>query len=272
MSDYVKFVAQMTKDIASNMRRIYELARFEYLLITKGMSLGQLWRILNPMIQIGVYWFVFGIGLRKGNPVDGFPYVVWLTCGLTPWLIANQGINTASNSIYAKATMLTRSNIPTCLIPLSSTLAVVMDSIWTVALMVVIYLGNGCVPTWNALGLIYYVICTLAFVSCLSLTTSVLVMLARDFRNFIQAVLRMLFFMCPIFWDTRSADSAALQMFDRFNPFSYIIYGFRECLLYDVPFWENPEGMAIFWGTVLVLYFAGAAFQSKLRKNLLDFI
>ena len=272
MVSYFKYLFQMTKDIFGNLRRIYALAEFEYKLTTKGMALGQLWRILNPMIQIGVYWLVFGIGLRSGQPVDGIPYVVWLTCGLTPWLIMNRGINTAANSIYVKATMLTRSNIPTCLIPLSICLATVMDNGWTVALMIFIYLAHGCVLTWTAFGLVYYVICILFFISVLSLITSVLGMLARDFLNLIQAILRMLFFVSPIFWNPGQSASKAFQMFNLCNPFGYIICGFRDSLLYNVPIWENKTAMLIFWSMTFCLYLIGAAFQSKLRKNLLDFI
>lgn len=272
MKEYVTYLRQMTKDIFSNLERIFALAQFEYKLTNKGMALGQLWLLLNPIIQIGLYWLVFGIGIRKGNPVNGVPYVVWLTCGLTPWLVCSRGVNLAAGSIYAKAQMLTRSNIPTCLIPVSSTLAVIMDSGWTIAIMVVVYLGNGCLPTWTALCLVYYVLCMLAFLAALSLVTSVLGMLARDFLNLIQAVMRMMFFLSPIFWDPAATDSAAIRTIAMLNPFGYLIDGFRDSLLYNVPFWQDPERMLVFWGIVAVLYLLGTAFQSKLRKNLLDFI
>lgn len=272
MIDYFKYLVQMTRDIFQNLRRIYSLAKFEYKLTNKGMALGQLWLVLNPLIQIGVYWFVFGVGIRNGNPVGEYPYVVWLTCGVAPWLICSRGISLPASSIYSKASMLTRSNIPTCLIPLSVSLSTVMDSRWTVAIMIVIYLGNGCMPTWNMLCLIYYMFCILAFTASLSLITSVLGMLARDFLNLIQAALRMIFFISPIFWDPGTSTNEVVRQMAVYNPFGYIIDGFRDAMLYRVPFWEDMRGMRIFWSTVLVLYLLGAAFQRKLRKNLLDFI
>lgn len=272
MNGYFQYLFQMTKDIFCNLRRIYSLAQFEYKLANKGLALGQLWLFINPLIQIGIYWLVFGIGIRSGRPVDGFPYVVWLTCGLAPWLICNRGVTKTASSIYAKAQMLTRANIPTCLIPLSSSLSVVMDSGWTVLIMVLIYLGNGCRPSWTALCLLYYMICILAFVSVCSLITSVLVMLARDFSNLIQALMRMLFFISPIFWDASTSGVGVIQKMALINPFGYIIDGFRDSMLYRIAFWQDTERMLIFWGIVLGLYLLGAAFQRKLRKNLLDFI
>lgn len=272
MKEYLKYLGQMTRDIFQNLHRIYGLAEFEYKLANKGMALGQIWLLLNPLIQVGVYWFVFGVGIRNGRPVGDIPYVVWLTCGIVPWIICNRGISTSSASIYAKASMLTRSNIPTCLIPLSACLATVMDSRWTLAVLAAIYIGNGCIPTWNVLCVMYYMICILVFISALGLITSVLGMLARDFLNLIQAVLRVLFFVSPVFWNPSTSESAIVQSISKYNPFGYIIDGFRASMLYDVPFWENLNGIRTFWLTVLILYLLGAAFQSKLRKNLLDFI
>lgn len=272
MKSYLRFLGRMTADIFGNFRRTFALAIFEYKLGTKNLVLGQLWKLLNPLIQTGVYWLVFGIGIRSGNPIDGVPYVVWLTCGLTPWLIMSRSVTTPANSIYTKASILTRANIPTYLVPFSAVIAVMLDSGWSVAILAVIFLGNGCIPTWTVFGLLYYFLCILAFAFASSLITSVLVMLARDFNQLIQAVMRMVYFLSPIFWKPGHALPEAFLLFDRCNPFGYVIRGFRNSLLFNTPFWEDTQGMLIFWSIVLVLYLLGAVCQSKLRKNLLDFL
>lgn len=272
MHEYIRFLIQMTKDILTNGHRILALAKFEYSLDTKGLFLGQLWKFLNPVIQIGAYWFVFGVGIRSGAPVGDVPFVVWLTCGLTPWLIMNKGVSDGAASIYGKAATLTRSNIPTSLIPISSSWAVLMDSAWTVLLLLIIFVGNGCALSLHMLGLLYYAVCMLAFLVALNLVTSVLVMLARDFLNLIRAILRILFFLCPIFWAPDSNMSRFFHIFSLCNPFAYVINGFRDSMLYRTPFWEKPLEMLVFWGIVLGLYLLGALCQSRLRKNLLDFL
>lgn len=272
MYEYLCFLVRMTRDILCNGHRILALAKFDYKLGTKGLFLGSLWKLLNPVIQIGAYWFVFGVGIRNGRPIDGFPYVVWLTCGLTPWLIMQQGISEGANSIYNKAAALTRANIPTCLIPVSSSWSVLMDNFWTILLMVVIFLGNGCSLNIYVLWLFYYSVCMLAFLAALNLVTSVLVMLARDFMNLIRAILRIMFFLSPIFWNPGQGLPEIYHIFELCNPFAYVISGFRDSLLYSVPFWNKPKETLVFWAMVVGLYLFGALCQSKLRKNLLDFL
>lgn len=272
MLNYLKYLVRMTTDIFSNFSRIIELAKFEYKLITKGMALGQIWRLLNPLIQIGMYWLVFGLGIRNGAPVDGIPYVVWLSCGITAWLMASKGVGTSARSIYDKTSMLTRSNIPTCLIPISASVANIMDSVWLIVVLLIMFVCNGGIFTWYALGLVYYTLCIFVFNSVFGLIASVLGVLARDFLNLIQAVLRMLFFVSPIFWSPGSSSAQLFAVFSLYNPFAYVINGFRDSLLYNIPFWERTQELQIFWGMMLVLYLLGALFQSKLRKNLLDFV
>lgn len=272
MREYIRSLWQMTRDIGCNLKRIWALAYFQYMVCTKDLFLGGIWRLLSPLIQIGVYWLVFGIGLRSGSPVDGIPYVVWLTCGLTPWLIMNQGVNRGAGSIYGKASMLTRSNIPTCLIPLSNVVSVFMENCWTILILLLVYFGNGCRPTWTALWLIYYMVCALIFVSALSLITSVLVMLARDFQNLIQAILRLLFFLSPIFWQPGDSAPALLKIFNFCNPFGYVIQGFRKSLLYNTTILSCVGETAVFWCIVLILYLLGGGLQDKMRKNLLDYL
>lgn len=236
------------------------------------MFLGNVWKFLSPCIQIGAYWLVFGIGLRQGRDIGDTPYVVWLTCGLTPWFIMNQGINTGASSVYRKATLLTKANVPTVLIPISSVLSVIMNHMWTIALLLIICLGNGCHLTWYILNLIYYIIFIFAFSASFALISSVFVMLARDFQKFIQMGLRLLFFLSPIFWESKNNMPAAFQIFDSFNPFAYVIRGFRDSMVYRTSFWEKPDRILIFWGMILALYLIGIGLQRKLRNNILDYI
>ncbi len=272
MNAYLRFVLRMSSDILKNTKRIWSLSVFQYKLANKEMVLGRLWKLINPFIQIGVYWLVFGVGLRLGKPVDGVPFVVWLVCGITPWFIINSSIIKGSNAIYSKATVLSRSNIVPSLLPVSAVWAEFLNYFWTLLLMLIIMFANGCMLTITFLGIFYYLFCALALLSTVSLITSVLVMLARDFQIVIQLVMRLLFYVSPIFWQGASSMPAAFQVFDRLNLIAYIIRGFRESMLYNTWFFQDMTMVLFFWGSVLLLYLVGAWFQKKMGKNILDYL
>ena len=55
-------IFEITWTLLKNTSRIWELARFEFSLQYRDSRLGGLWAILTPLMQISIYWLVFGIG------------------------------------------------------------------------------------------------------------------------------------------------------------------------------------------------------------------
>ena len=66
------------KENLINIRQILILAKADLVKFYKGAALGYLWAFIKPMVTIGVYLFAFQIGIRKGAPMDGFPFFLWL--------------------------------------------------------------------------------------------------------------------------------------------------------------------------------------------------
>lgn len=272
MISYLKYLKHITWSLLKNYRRIFSLAIFEYKLTNKEMFLGQLWKLLNPFIQIGAYWLVFGIGIRQNREIDGIQYVVWLTTGYTAWFMINRGITIGANSIYQKGNLITRSNIPAFIIPVSDILAVVMDSLWTIGLMFIIFFAYGYSPNIHMLNLLYYTIYSFAFIVSISFIFSALVMLARDFRQIVAIVMRLMFFLSPITWRPGDNMPAFYKAFHKYNPIAYAINGFRDSMLYNKDFYSNLNDLRVFLILLLVLYLIGAACQKKLRNNILDYL
>lgn len=55
--------------------------------------LGLFWSYIQPMINIGVMWFVFSVGFRTGDTEPGIPFILWLICGLVPWYFFFRGFS-----------------------------------------------------------------------------------------------------------------------------------------------------------------------------------
>lgn len=83
----MKSLKTIIKEQYENLYLIRRLSLYELKQAYAGNLLGLLWVFLNPLSQIGVYWLVFGLGIRGGAPVHGVPYFVWLVCGLVTWFL-----------------------------------------------------------------------------------------------------------------------------------------------------------------------------------------
>ena len=259
------------KEIWTNRIRMIRVARFDINIELRSFYLGTLWKIISPLIQLGIFWFVFGIGIRGGAPVDDIPFIVWMLAGFVPWIFISRGISMGANSIRKKSEILFKIKYPMSTVPVGSILICLSDFIVMFCIMAVIYLFNGFFPSLYWLNLIYYTIFIFVFLSSLALITSVIVQLAADFGNLISSLLQLLFFLTPILWQETNVPNWARPFFI-LNPIRYIVTGFRYSLLYKNNFFERPYLIAFFWGITFLMLIIGCFLQKKYASRFVDWI
>lgn len=261
----------IVKELCKNIVLAVRMAKFDYQLENKDTYLGKVWSLLTPLIQIGTYWFVFGIGLRQSKDVDGYPFIIWMLCGIIPWFYINGGILQGANSIMKKANTLTRMRFPLSTVPLSAIIVCGFEHIMMLFVMFVMFLSMGVYPSIWWLNIIYYIIYMVFFLTSLSLITSVFTVIARDFYKLLQSMMKLLFYVTPVLW-TMDKMPMIFQYCMEFNPIYYIIKGFRESILYNIPFYNNIEGIIFFWTINTILFIIGANLQVKFRNKFIDLI
>ena len=95
-------VGTVLKEHLKNFYLIQRLAQFQIKISNHSNYLGMAWEILNPALQIMVYWLVFGLGIRSNAPIHGIPFVFWLLVGISMWFFINQGVLEGTKSISQK--------------------------------------------------------------------------------------------------------------------------------------------------------------------------
>ena len=74
-----------------------------------------------------------------------------------------------------------------------------------------------------------------------------------------------------ILWDMDKMP-AIYQNLINLVPIYYIVRGFRESLLYGVPFYVHQKDMIVSWSIVIVLFIFGCYLQDKFRNRFRDLI
>lgn len=267
----IQKVLFIIKEIVTNWSMMVRVALFDYRLQNKDSYLGKAWDILTPLIQVGTYWLVFGIGLRQGRDVDGYPYLLWMLSGIIPWFCISSAITKGGNSIFAKSTTITKLRYPIATVPIGTILTEFFSFIFTLIILEVIFLFYGYLPNWGYLNLIYYIIYMLAFLASLALITSVFTMVARDFQKLLANIIRLLFYITPILWDMEAMPEI-YKIIISLSPIYYVVRGFRESLLYNIPFYTHPKDIVINWSIVILFFFFGCYLQEKFRNRFRDLI
>ena len=260
------------KENIQNFYRIYSIAKYEILAETYDSKLGIFWKFANPLIQILTYWFLFGLVLNR-KAVDGIPYIIWMMGGMIVWFLISPCITDGCNAIYKKTEVITKMKFPVSILPMTVVLKKVFDNACLMVILVIIYAMNGYYPSVHWVGLIYYLFCAILFAFSLSLTTSVLNMLARDTSKLIQACMRMILYLTPILWDVSRFDNfPILKTIVSCNPIYYIVQGYRDCFFYHRGIMAYSWSMAWFWGITIALFLFGSYMMYKFKTRFIDLI
>ena len=126
-------------EIFRNFKRIGRISIHDFYRRNKDTRLGFLWNILTPLIQVLIYWFVFGIGLRSGKPIaqggTQYDYLVWLFTGLFTWIYLRGAIIDGANCIYVKYSLISKMKIPLSILSVTSVLTALLMSLPSFAIV-----------------------------------------------------------------------------------------------------------------------------------------
>ncbi len=266
-----KSAGYVLKENFQNIFRIYSIAKYELLADMRNSKLGLFWNFANPVIQVLTYWFVFGYIMNRKD-VDGIPYILWMLGGIVIWFFISPCITDGCNAIYRKTDVITKMKFPVSILPMTVVLNKLFDHFCMMVVLVVVFFVFGYFPTLHWLGLIYYLLCAIIFAGALSLTTSVLNMLARDTRKLILACMRLLLYLSPILWSMDYVNHPTLSKIIACNPIAYIVSGYRDCFFYHEGLFNEPWTDIVFWCITLALFMFGSKMMYKFRTRFIDMI
>jgi teichoic acid transport system permease protein len=267
----MKAVFEILKEQIINLHLILRLAIYNTKSKYQSHHLGAAWNFLNPVLQIGIYWFVFGIGIRGGKPIGEVPFFIWLMVGLIPWLFLSSAIVQGANSIYTKVSLVAKMKFPVSVLPTISIIGNAFGFVFMLIFLIVLLFIYQINPGIYMIQLIYYLICVFVFLFAVSLLLSTISTIIRDFQMLISSFIRMGLYLSGVLWDINSLPEIYVNIL-KLNPLYYLIDGFRKTFLYHEWFFVDWVYMSYFWILTLLILFTGALIHNKFRKQFVDYI
>ncbi len=252
---------------------MFRIAKYEDIAEYQSHYLGLVWEYLYPLIQIAIYWLVFGIGLKHGTTTHSVGYLPWMVIGFTAWFYMNRATLDASKSIYQRVAMVSKMKFPVSVLP-SIKFVSNLSSFWTMlAFTIFIDLLSGVYPKISWIQWIYYFICMIAWLLAFGIFNSTISVLVRDYHIMLQSLMRMLFYMSGVLFNFETnAFPAPFVRILQLNPFFYIVSGFRDSMLGTSWFWQKPTLNLVFWGMVLFFLLVGSHLHYKFRSRFVDLV
>ncbi|QSH40369.1 ABC transporter permease [Lentisphaerota bacterium ZTH] len=223
------------KIISNNFDLLLQLVKRNISSRYKGSTLGVLWGLVQPLMMLCVYTFVFSIifKARWGINTDEnkAAFAIIMLCGLAVFNIFTECVNGSCSLIINNPNYVKKVIFPLEILPVAFSLATtVLGLIWFFILFIgAAMLLNGL--SWTML-LLPVTIIPLILTSCgLSLFVASLTVYLRDTPHFVGIITQMLFFMTPIIYPIEAVPEK-YRWFLQFNPLSMIIEQTRCFFLY----------------------------------------
>lgn len=257
--------------IPEHHRLMRSLIRRDILARYRGSFGGWFWTVLNPLLLMLTYFFVFGVVLkaRFGTDTSKTGWVLMFLAGMLPWLAISEALGRAPVNMLEHRTIIRKLRFPLDILPLNLTLAGLINECFGLGIFLIgLLLIRHTVPT-TLLYLPLLVIPQLLFTGGLSWFLAALGVFFRDLAQINGFLLTVWFFLTPICYPETAMPPEARWLLTK-NPVYVLVEGYRSILLlHQPPLWGPLWKL---WILALVFFVGGYAFFHKSRKSFADII
>jgi teichoic acid transport system permease protein len=261
------------REIIANRHLIWKLAKNDFKKRYAGSSLGAVWAMIQPVITVLMYWFVFqGIMNQKYQSIAegvNVPYVLFLTAGLVPWFFFSEALNNGTASLLEYQYLVKKVVFKISVLPIIKIIAATFIHVFFAVVLLVIAACYGYFPTIYTTQLIYYSMCLFILVLGMCYTTCAVMVFFKDIGQIISILLQIGMWATPILWDIGSLSPTA-EMLVKINPLVYIVNGYRSAIFEKQWFFEDFYSTMYFWIITVVIFGVGALVFKRLKVHFAD--
>jgi lipopolysaccharide transport system permease protein len=191
--------------------------------------LGALWAIIQPVMTMLIFNFLFGSVAKV--PTDGIPYPIFSFTALLPWGLFTTALNSASRSLTANTNMITKTYFPRLVLPMASVLGGLLDFAIAFVILMGMMFYYHIVPTWNALwALPLFLLLSIITALGVALWLSAINVQYRDVGYALPFLTQFWLFITPVAYSSK-VISEKWQILYALNPMAGVVNGFRWALL-----------------------------------------
>lgn len=197
-----------------------------------GTTWGAAWAILQPVLTLAMYSFVFAFvfKVRLTGQTDPSQYVIFVAIALWPWFLLQESISRSIGALRGNATLIRKTALPRDYPVVVACLSTILIHLAGYAVVLFGLTLLGAQFHWDGVPLL---ILMLAALSLLALSAGFLFSLVqlvwRDIEIFIQPALNVVFYLTPILYPLQLVPEP-LRDVAASNPIAWLIGRIRDAL------------------------------------------
>ena len=254
-----------------NRNLIRTLVRRDILSRYAGSAGGAFWTVLNPLLLMLTYFFVFGIVL--GARADGDPsatgFAFYYLAAMMPWLAFSDALARAPGILIEHRNFIRKLVFPVETLPVNIVVTGLVTEFFGVALLLLgLLIVRGHIPA-TLLYLPLLLIPQVLLTAGLCWFLAAMGVFVRDLAQIMGYLLTIWFFVTPICYPESKVPPFAARLL-AVNPMYVMVRNYRRILLESTA----PDWHGLVWVTAvsIIVFLAGHAWFRKLRRSFADLI
>ncbi|HET7703586.1 MAG TPA: ABC transporter permease [Candidatus Limnocylindrales bacterium] len=260
-------LAEAVGDLRSRWRLVRYLAQAD--LKRKGTNtfFGNVWWILDPLLQMAVYVILVTVIFQRDTPA----YPLFIFAAILPWKWFSTVISDAITSVSGQERLIKQIQFPKIVLPAAAMIAGIAQFLFGLIplfAMLILFYADRISPALVFIPVVAVVQFT--FTMALGLILASLNVFFRDVGNLARHVLRLWFYLSPALYGaetiaTLDATQPAAATAMRLNPFFTILESYRDAIYYE----RAPDFvlLGLVFAFSLALLIVGTIFFKRLEPS-----
>ena len=230
-------LGEALEDIFSRRRLVGYLVRADIKKKGADTFLGNLWWVLDPLLQMLVYVVFVSIIFQRPTP----DYPLFVLAAILPWKWFTSSVNDATTSVTSQGSLIRQIQFPKIVLPMAATTAAVVGFAFSlIPLLAIMLLYPHRLSAYLVLIPIVGVVQFL-FTLGIGFFVAGVNVFFRDLGNVLRHVLRLWFYLSPGLYSLQMLETSrffqenpVLLRILQLNPFATLFEGFRA-VIYGTP-------------------------------------
>lgn len=236
----------------------------------KGSIFGSLWTVINPLVILGIYTFVFSgiFRIKFGSEGGLLNFAIYTFCGMIAWTAFSDAIGRSATIISENANLVKKVVFPLETLPVYIALSGLLTQIIGSTIMVIIVLVTKYQLHWTLIYLPLLMFLQVLFTIGLSWFISSLGVFIKDISHIIGLVLLAWMFLTPIMYPESMVPERF--KFILLNPLAMLVSSYRSVIIEG----QQPDfiRLIILSFFIIVIFCAGYEFFGRAKTAFSDVI
>ena len=236
------------RETLSRRRLIAYLVRADLKKSGADTVLGNVWWIVDPLLQMLVYYVLVGVILNRGAGTPAYPLFIF--AAILPWKWFDTTVRDGTRSVVSSERLVKQIYFPKLVLPFAATISGIAHfafGLIPLTLLIVIAYPERASAWLLLIPVVAFV--QLVFSLAVATTLGAVNVFYRDIGNLANHLLRFWFYLSPALYGLDevaklSEQHRIVNVWFTLNPWTYLLGAYRDLIYYGRP----PE-----WGPLLVV-------------------